>query len=245
MITSIRAMSRTVKPHSEPHATGAGKRRRRYDATRRREAAARTRRAILDTARRLFVERGYATTTMAAIATEAGVALDTVYASVGPKAALFRLLLETAISGQEHAVPAEERDYVRRFQAEPDPARKLTIYAGAVTRIQARLAPLFVVAREAAPSDAGLGALWREIGARRAANMRLLAQNLAATGRLRPELAVDDVADVVWTMNSSEFYVLLVLERGWPPERFEFWLADAWQRLLLRDPGEADKPDRR
>jgi AcrR family transcriptional regulator len=238
-------MRRGVKGQDAQHAAAAGgqAKKRAYDSPRRRAAAAGTRRAILAAARRLFVARGYAGTTMAAVAAAAGVALDTVYAAVGPKAALFRLLLETAISGQDEAVPAEERDYVRALRAEPDPARKLAIYAGAVVRIQARLAPLFVVARAAAPADPELAALWREIGARRAANMRLVAQELAATGRLRAGLTVEEAADVIWATNASEFYALLVLERGWAPDRFERWLAAAWQRLLLRDPPAAGHPD--
>ena len=64
--------------------------------------------------------------------------------------------------------------------------------------------------------------------------MRLLAQDLVATGDLRPDLAVDEIADVVWTMNSAEFHHLLVVERGWSPARFEQWLADCWCRLFLR-----------
>src|SRR3981081_3235314 len=84
---------------------------RRYDASKRREAAARTRTAILDAAVELFPGQGYAATPMAAIAERAGVALDTVYASVGRKPQLARLLIETAISGSGQAAPAEDRAY--------------------------------------------------------------------------------------------------------------------------------------
>src|SRR6185295_13810627 len=104
-----------------------------------------TRHSIIDAARRLFLEKGYAATTMPAIAQAAGIALDTVYATVGKKPTLFRLLIEMAISGSDRAVPAEERDYVRAIREERDAARKLRLYAGAVSRIQSRLAPLFRV----------------------------------------------------------------------------------------------------
>jgi hypothetical protein len=147
---------------------------------------------------------------------------------------LFRLLVETAISGTQAPVPALERDYVRAMRAEPDPARKLTLYAQAVGRIQQRLAPLVQVLQQAATGDAELRALWQEIAERRAANMGLLAAELAATGALRPELTVAEAADVLWSMNSPEFYLLLVDQRGWDPDRYQQWLADAWQRLLLR-----------
>ena len=171
--------------------------------------------------------------TMQAVARRAGVALDTVYESVGRKPVLVRLLVETAISGQDEAVPAEERDYVRRILAAPTAREKLAIYADALRRILPQLAPLVVALREAGSVHPELAALWREIAERRAANMRLLADDLIATGEVRSELDRDAVADVIWSMNAPEFYILLVDERGWSPERFTAWLADAWERLLL------------
>lgn len=206
-----------------------------YNASRRRKAAEQTRQSILNTASRLFKERGYTATTMAEIAEEAGVALDTIYASIGPKPLLFRMLVESAISGVNEPVPALQRDYVRAMQAEPDPARKLELYARAVRQIQERLAPLFHVLQQAAATDGDLAALWREIGERRSRNMRLLVADLAKTGALREGISIDEAADVIWSMNASEFYVLLVWERGWEPDQFERWLASAWKRLLLRD----------
>jgi len=208
---------------------------RHYDASRRRAAAEQTRLAILDAAAELFLAHGYPTTTMAAIADVAAVNLDTVYAAVGPKPALFRLLIERAISGTEGAVPALERDYVREIRAEPDPGQKLDIYARAVAQIQKRLAPLFGVLRQAAPASPELATLWQEIANRRARNMREFAENLAETGGLREGVSIEEAADVLWTMNSSEFYDLLVRERGWDTDRFARWLALTWQRLLLRD----------
>ena len=115
---------------------------RRYDASRRRQAAARTREAILDAALQLFAGQGYAATPMTAIAERAGVALDTVYASVGRKPELARLLIETAISGSSQAVPAGERDYVQAIQAASDAETKIAIYASAVRAIAGRLAPV-------------------------------------------------------------------------------------------------------
>ncbi|HXI67544.1 MAG TPA: hypothetical protein VNH41_06375, partial [Steroidobacteraceae bacterium] len=170
---------------------------------------------------------------MPAIARAADVALDTVYASVGTKAELFRLLVEAALSGRDEATPADERDYVRAIRAEPDAARKLRIYATALGEIQPRLAPLFQVLQAAASLDSDLNALWQEISRRRAANMRLLSKNLAATGRVRADLSASTVADILWSMNSPEFYLLLVDQRGWSAETFGLWLADAWIRLLL------------
>lgn len=206
---------------------------RRYDASGRRQAATRTREAILDAARHLFSERGYTATPMTAIAERAGVALDTVYASIGRKPELARLLIETAISGTGGAVPAEERDYVRAIQAAPDAEAKIDIYAAAIRVIAARMAPLLAMLQQAAPAEPRLALLWQEIAERRYANMRRFAADIAAVARLRVD--VDEAADIVWATNAPELYQLLIGQRGWTPERYEHFLADTWRRLLLSD----------
>jgi AcrR family transcriptional regulator len=204
---------------------------RRYDSTRRREAAARTRAAILDAARALFAERGYTATPMTAIADRAGVALDTVYAAVGRKPELARLLVETAITGSDHAVPAEQRDYVRAIQAAPDAETKIALYAAAITEIAPRMALVRGIIEQAAAAEPELAALWTEIAERRAANMRLFVADLARVHPLR--LDPGEAADIVWATNSAEMYQLLVGQRGWTPRRYERFLADTWRRLLL------------
>jgi AcrR family transcriptional regulator len=206
---------------------------RRYDATGRRQAAALTRAAILDAARELFADRGYAATAMTAIAERAGVALDTVYAAVGRKPQLARLLIETAISGTDHATPAEQRDYVRAIQDAPDAETKIAIYASAITAIAPRMALVLGIIQQAAPDEPELAALWTEIAERRAANMRLFVADLAAVAPLR--LEPEQAADIVWATNAAELYQLLVGQRGWAPERYEHFLADTWRRLLLAD----------
>jgi AcrR family transcriptional regulator len=206
---------------------------RRYDATRRRQAAARTRTAILDAARQLFAERGYAGTSMTAIADQAGVALDTVYAAVGRKPELARLLIETAITGTDQAVPAEQRDYVRAIQAAPDAETKIAVYAAAITAIAPRMALVLGIIQQAAPAEPELARLWHEIAERRAANMRRFVADLAAVAPLR--LDPDQAADIVWATNATEMYQLLVGQRGWSPQRYQRFLTDTWQRLLLAD----------
>ena len=206
---------------------------RRYDASKRREAAARTRQAILDAALELFAGQGYAATPMTAIAQHAGVALDTVYASVGRKPELARLLIESAISGGSEAVPAEERDYVQAIRAAADAETKIAVYALAMRGIAGRLAPVLSIIQQAAPAEPELAALWRQIADRRAANMRLFAADLATVASLRVDPG--DAADIIWATNAPELYQLLVGQRGWSPERYEQFLADTWRRLLLAD----------
>jgi AcrR family transcriptional regulator len=212
---------------------------RRYDNASREAQSEETRQRILDAGRELMVERGYRPTTVAAIATRAGVHVDTVYQLVGRKPVLLRELIEQALSGTDAPVAAEDRGYVRAIGAEPDPARKLAIYARAVREIQARMAPLLLALRDASATEADAAEVWREISDRRAANMRKLAQDLEAAGGLRAGLSIDEAADVIWATNSSELYVLLTVERRWPPDRYERWLADTWCRLLLPDTGRA------
>ena len=210
-----------------------------YDNSRRRSASEQRRARVLTTARAMFVERGYLGTTMAAVAERADVAVDTVYELVGRKPALFRLLIETAISGQDDAVPAEEREYVRRIHAEPTANGKLSLYAHVLPALHARLAPLVTVLQAAASAEPQLADLWHEITERRAANMRRLAAELAETGDLA--VPVEEAADVIWATNSAELYLLLVQQRGWTPQHYADWLADAWQRLLLH-PTSTESP---
>lgn len=219
---SLTPMAEDVKP------------RRRYRAPHRAEQAAATRRAVLDAAYELFTERGYAPTTVTQIAERAGVNVDTLYSAVGRKPALLREVVETAISGQDHAVPAEQRDYVRAIRAARTAGQKIDVYAAALVSMAPRTAPVFRALRDAATRDPDCAALHTEITQRRAANMRLFAADLRATGELRTDLTDDEVADIVWSMNATEYHDLLVRERGWTPERFGAHLSDAWRRLLVR-----------
>jgi AcrR family transcriptional regulator len=206
---------------------------RRYDASRRQAVAIQTRHAIAAAARDLFITRGYAGTTMAAIAEAAGVSHETVYATFGPKPALFRHLVEIALSGADEPIPALEREIVRQVHAEPDPRRMIDLFAHSIRLLHERLAPLFIILSEGARTDPDLKAFAGELSARRVGHMRVLVADLAAKGGLRADLSSEMAADVIWAMNSSEFYLLCVRDRGWTPESFERWLADGWKRLLL------------
>jgi AcrR family transcriptional regulator len=208
---------------------------RRYHAPQRAEQAAATRHAVLEAARELFTTRGYVATRVAQIAERAGVAVDTLYATVGRKPVLLREVFETALSGQDVAVRAEDRDYVKAIRAAGSAPEKIAIYAGALGRIAPRLAPVHIAMRDAVAHDADCAALYRELSQRRARNMRLFAADLRSTGQLRANLSDDEVADIVWSMASAEYYLLLVQDRGWTPQRYSEHLRDAWVRLLLTE----------
>jgi AcrR family transcriptional regulator len=212
--------------------TGSVKRRP-YNVTNRQASSRETKRRIMSAARETIIERGYRGATVAEIANKAQVNADTIYALVGRKPIILRELIEQAISGTDEPVVAEERDYVRAIRAEPDPKAKLAIYAKAACSIQSRLAPLFLALRDAARTEPEADRVWHEISNRRAANMRKLATDIRDAGGLRQGLPIAEAADVLWATNGSELYVLMTVERRWSVDRYERWLADTWERLLL------------
>src|SRR5437879_12234637 len=107
----------------------------------------------------MFLKRGYATTTMAAIAAAAGVSIETIYLSIGGKAGLVRYLVETALSGTDEPVPPVERAGVREVRAEPDPRQELRLFARMVRPMLERLAPIWFGVLEAAPSHKALSSV--------------------------------------------------------------------------------------
>ncbi len=205
-----------------------------YSSDVRARQAEQTRSAILDAARTLFIELGYRRATVQQIAECAGVNVDTIYHAVGRKPALMRELIETSLSGGPEAVAAEQRPYVVLIREAATAGEKIDIYAAAITEIHTRLAPIFLALRDAAITDETCRRLWKDIADRRARNMLDFAADLRVTGELRADLGDQQIADVIWSMNAVEYWVLLVDERGWTPEQFEAWVRDSWRRLLLR-----------
>jgi AcrR family transcriptional regulator len=206
---------------------------RRYDSSRRRAQAAATRSDILDAARPLFESRGYAATTMDAIAVEAGVALKTVYVAFETKSGLLRALWNHLLRAGREEVPIAEQQWYRDMVQEPDPERQLRLLARNVRQVKLRIAALLEVIRSAAPTDPDIGALWRRIQTDFHANQRVIAESLSQKGALRPGLDVDTATDILWTLNISNIWYLLVAERGWTPDRFEHWFADLAGSQLL------------
>lgn len=212
---------------------------RRYESPRRREQAAATRTAILRAAQQLFEQRGYAATTMAVVAREAGVAPKTVYLAFETKAGLLRELWHLLLRGDEDSAPMPERTWYRRMLAEPDPAGRLRLLAATSRTVKERAAPLMEVIRGAAASDADVAALWSRIGSEFHAIHRPLVDGIAGDGALRAGLGADDACDLLWTLNHPAVWQLLVVERGWSPQRYEEWLGDAASAELLGAPHPA------
>jgi AcrR family transcriptional regulator len=225
-------MSEDVKP------------RRRYNATRRQAQAAQTRQDILAAAHQLFLERGYAGTTLAAIATAAGVVVETIYRAYGSKAELFKAVVGAAVAGgpDRAQVPVERRPVIAALIAETDPYRQLELYAATQPGIHARAGPLLRVLVGAASTDPELAGLWAQIEDERLNGQGRLTQLLADREVLRPELSVKEARDLLWTLSSLAVHDLLVVQRGWSPERYRDWLAATLARTLLSDNQRPNRP---
>jgi AcrR family transcriptional regulator len=204
---------------------------RRYDSPRRREQAAATRVEILDAAERLFVRDGYAATTMAAIATQARVALKTVYVAFETKPGLLRALWNHRLRAEDEERPMGRHPMYLDVLAEPDPERKLRLNARNSRLGKLRIAALADVIRSAAPADPDIAALWERINREYHANQEAVVRSLAEQGALHMD--ADRATDILWTLNHPNTWQLLVRERGWTPEEYERWSADAACSELL------------
>ena len=211
---------------------------RRYNSPRRQEQAAATRRSILDAAQRLFETQGYGATTMDAIAAEAGVALKTVYVAFATKSGLLRALWDLLLKGDQDDAAVAERPWYRQVLDEPDPVRQLQLNAHNSRVVKLRIAGVLRVIRSAAASDADSAALWALIQSDFYDNQRTIVASLDRKGALRPGLAVATAADILWTLNHPDVWLLLVGERGWSADRFERWLAETSCAQLLDLLGE-------
>jgi AcrR family transcriptional regulator len=191
---------------------------RRYDASRRRAEAARTRDRVLDIAERMLLDDGFAATSVAAIARAAGVSPELVYKVCGGKAGLVLAIVNRALLGQG-TVPAEARsDAVAATDID---ARSLLLeWSRLATEVSPLGSPIVLLVRSGAAADPALAALLDEISDLRLERMALNAARLVQHPGVRPELSVDQVRDVLWTYSAPDLYDLLVVQRGWAVDRF-------------------------
>lgn len=209
------------------------KTKRRYDSTRRKAQARATRRQIVEAARELFNERGYAGTTMDAIAQQAGVAVETIYASFGNKRAVLKRLVDVSLVGDDQEIPLLNRPGPQAVMRERDQHRQVRMFAHDISEIMGRVAVLFEVMRTAAKTEPEIAELLQEMLENRLAGMRVFIQSLVANGPLREGLTESEAAESVWALTSAEIYRLLTEDRQWPAEEYEHWLGDTLTRLLL------------
>ena len=206
---------------------------RRYDSSLRKEQARQTRSRMLDAAERLFVDRGYAASTIEAIASGAGVAVDTVYATFGSKRGLLSALMDVRVGGDDQPVELLERAGPQAVRREPNQKRQIARFAEDVSAISERARPVDDIIRGAAAVDAEIAAYRSRLQETRYQNMRRFVSWVAANGPLRSGITEDDAATIVWSLTSPEMHWLLRVERGWTLERYAEWLAQTLTRSLL------------
>ncbi len=199
-----------------------------------REASARaTRTAIIGAATRLFVEQGYAATSVYAIAEAAGVSRATVFATFGGKAVLLKAAYDVALAGDDEPIPLPERPRSKAVQAEPDPARLLEGYAEILTDISGRLAPIYEAVRGGASADPEAREVWEKIQTERRIGGTNVVKLITARQALRKDLDRESAGDLVWVLNDPGLYFMLVHRRRWSAARFQAWLAQTLKTQLL------------
>jgi AcrR family transcriptional regulator len=203
-----------------------------YNSPRRREQAAATRAQILTSAQRLFERDGYAATSMAAVAADAGVSLKTVYVVFETKSGLLRAVWHRVLRDGD-GVPVGDQPWFLRVLDEHDPRIQLRLNAQNSREVKERAGPIMEVIRAAAPGDAEIGALWQRIETEFHANQRQVIESLHRKHALRKGLGVAAAADILWALNHPGVYRSLVGDRGWSPARYERWLTGILTSQLL------------
>lgn len=204
---------------------------RQYDSSRRQARAQESRAAVLRAALARFLDQGYSSTTIAQVAGDADVSVETVYKTFGNKAGLLKAVFDVAVAGDDEPVPMVERDDIQRVIAEPDAVRKLALYFDHFVDTMPRTAPVQLLVRDAAATNDDARAVWQQLRREQLEAMTQFARDLDATGQLR--VPATTARDLLWTYHSLELYELLVLERGWSRKRYRAFLLDALVAALL------------
>ena len=186
--------------------------------------------AILTAAASLFRTKGYLATSIDDIAAEAGVARPTVFAAVGPKPTMLKLVVDHATTGDDAPIPVAERPWSLEALDAEDPATSLRLHARNSRLICERVADLLWAVESAAAADADAAALWADLQEQRRASMRRYVQRLARKTELRYD--VRTITETMWAMIPA-LYLRLVRDAGWPPAQFETWLGETFIQLWL------------
>lgn len=205
-----------------------------YDSSGRQQGSKERQLRVAAVTARLLVERGYATTTVADIANEAGVSIPWLYKVFGPKPKLIKRAYDVLLAGDPDPLPIAARPAFRALAAETDPYRVVQRYASISRDLASRMGPLAAALLAAGHSgDRDVAPLAETISRERLAGATSFSGHLADLGALIPGLSRDEARDIVWTLISPENYRMLVVERGWNDHGYERWLEQALRALLL------------
>jgi len=207
---------------------------RRYHSPQRDDQANATRRSILESAERLFAAVGFAAVTMQKVASEAGVALATVYFYFPGKAAL--------IAAMADAIAASPELSVEQVEGEADPSTQLAAGAAIIRTLNERAWLVADILRSAHGTDAALEQAWALWQQRHLHAMTRAAAALGNLGALRKGVTTEEAADILYALAGTDVYRSLVRERGWTPERYERWLFELASLELLGAPPGSGSP---
>jgi AcrR family transcriptional regulator len=192
-----------------------------------------TRRRIVASAARLFVEHGFGATTVDAVADAAGVSRKTVFTAVGSKLDLLTTAMDWAVAGDDEPVPLADRTVMRQLLQQRDPRVLLTGLARLITAIGIRVGPLYGAVEGAAGMDPAARAIVEQSHRRRLDDARNIVDRLRDLDALTGDLTYEEAVDLVWLATDPGLFDRLVRIRGWVAARFEEWLAEDLCRQLL------------
>jgi AcrR family transcriptional regulator len=204
-----------------------------YRSHLRAEQAAATQKLVLDAATRLFVERGYAATSIDAIAEAAGVGRSTVFAAAGGKSWLLKTAYDRAIVGDDEPVPLLQRPAARKLFAMSDPVEIVAGYARIIAEGAARVSAICEAIHRAAGCDPEVAELWTEIGEQRLNGGGAFAKLISQKDGLRDGLTVARARDIISIFNDPTLHHVLVRLRGWSQKQYRDWLTESLKRQLL------------
>ncbi|MDX6358269.1 MAG: hypothetical protein QOH37_1323 [Nocardioidaceae bacterium] len=204
-----------------------------YHSPAREEAARQTRRRVVSAARELFEARGYAGTTIDAVAERAGVSRRTVFLSVGSKAELLKTAWDWAVVGDDEPVPMLERPHIVAMQQVTDPEVLVRHWVRQIMSVGDRVAALAAVLARAQDVDAEAAALQERIDVERRTGVGGFLRHLESVGGLRAGLTVPEAVDMCWILMNPLLQQRLLVERGWTPADLEDWLLRLVRASLL------------
>jgi AcrR family transcriptional regulator len=181
----------------------------------------------------LFLERGYAATTVEAIAEAAHVAPATIYQAFGTKHAVLAAALDITVAGDDASLAVLDHDWVDKVRREKNPDRQLRLVAEGTSRIAARTAPIKQVLRDAAATEAAARELIHEDHEGRHRTQAALVDLLVENRPLRAGIDRRRAVDTYFAIVNSTTYELLVVQRGWTLSEWQAWIADVIARELF------------
>jgi AcrR family transcriptional regulator len=181
------------------------------------------RRAVIDAARTLFVDHGYAATTIAAISRAADVPEPTVYRLFSSKLGILKALLDVSIAGDDQPIAVHSRPNVAALFDEPDPHKVLAGFAAITAAINQRTNDVYNVLSRAADVDPEAAELLGTLRQQRDQGQGHIVRALHRKRALRAGLRIQEAADIVHAIMAPEVYRLLVHERSWTPDRYQQW----------------------